>query len=115
MEQFGEDLYYVLVDKCTSHEAITRIRAVSEGDGISAFARLRHWYVGSSGMAITQRTQLITNPTVPKSEEAIAEAIDKWKQQLRVVEAMGAQYQAPETLKKDGPQVVNGRQSSGPL
>ena len=39
------------------------------------------------------------NPTAPKSEEGIADAIDKWKEQIRVVEAMGDQYKLPDVYK----------------
>ena len=73
---------------------------MEEGNGIKAYARLRHWYMGTSGMAITQRTQVIMNPTVPKSEEAIADAIDKWKEQIRIMDAMGAEYALPAAFKK---------------
>ena len=71
-----------------------------EGDGIRAFARLRHWHNGSSGMAITARTQLIMNPSIPKGEESIEEAIDRWKEQIRAVEQMGEQYKLPDAFKR---------------
>ena len=35
-QNFTEDLYYILVEKCQAPEAITRIKAVPEGEGIKA-------------------------------------------------------------------------------
>ena len=51
-------------------------------------------------MAITQRTQIIMNPTIPKSEEGIADSIDRWKEQIRVFDTLGSEYSLPSAFKE---------------
>ena len=99
-EKFREDLYYILMDKGQDATAMTRIKAVREGDGIGAYGKLRKWFLGSSGMAITARTQLVMSPAEPKSEAAIADAIDKWREQMRVLEGLGPQYKLADPFKR---------------
>ena len=99
-DKFNEDMYYVLVEKCQDSVSIQRIKSVIEGKGVQAYMKLRKWFMGTSGMATTARSRLVMAPGEPKNEESIADAIDKWKEQLRILENMGDEYKLAEVYKK---------------
>ena len=62
--------------------------------------KIRKWYLGASGQANTARLTSIMQPKQAKTEEETADAIDKWREQMRSMETMGAEYTLSGTLKK---------------
>ena len=84
MTKLNEDLYGVLMDK-TEGEAYARVKAVTQGMGLEAYVKLYKWFMGTTGLGLTERARAVMSPTPPKSERDIAEALDKWVEMERIV------------------------------
>ena len=65
--EFNEDLWCILRDKCEG-EALTRVRAASQGMGIKAYTLVYKCFMVTSGMAISERVKQVITPNPPKSE-----------------------------------------------
>ena len=96
-QEFSEDLYCVLIEKCEG-EALARVKS-SHGNGIKAMGILHKWFTGVAGMAITQRTQNLMKPTPPKSPHQIADAVDKWVEGIHQLAKLGKSYQMSAPFK----------------
>ena len=97
--KFAEAMHYILMDKCEG-EALTRVRSVTNNDGIMEYMEVFKWFTETTGLAMTERMKTIMTPTPPKKEEDIADAIAKWVEQCKAVEDMGASYVLPESFRK---------------
>ena len=71
----NEDLYYVLVEK-TEGEAALRVNSGEPGEGIQAYMRVYLWFAGITGLALTEKTQLIMHPTPAKHDHEIADLLE---------------------------------------
>ena len=91
LDEFNEDLFVVLIDK-TEGEALTRVRAVDPGNGVEAYGRVYKWYLSTTSMAIKERFRKLLSPDVPKDETKIPDAIEKWIESRRILEAVDDEY-----------------------
>ena len=98
--KMDEDLYCLLVEKCQDVTSETRVKSVPQGEGVRAYMKLREWYLGASGQATQVKLQPVMLPNEPKNEEDIADAIDKWREQMRQLEGLGANYKLPDQFNK---------------
>ena len=92
--KFGNDLHYVLQDKCEDTEGFARIRAAS-GDGIKAYFSMYSWFLGRSGQELQGKSAFVLNPTIPKTESEIAGIIDKWREQYKFMRDFEENWQLP--------------------
>ena len=90
-----EDLYILLVEK-TEGEAMSRLRGCQIGNGIQTYMVLYKWFMGASGQAIADRVKRLMSPTPPKTEQDIADAIEKWSDSAKILENMRAEYKLPD-------------------
>ncbi len=67
---------YTLIEK-TEGEALVRVNAVEEGQGLKAYQRLYCWFAGTSGLALQERMRTVMSPIAVKREEDISDAVDK--------------------------------------
>ena len=88
----NENLYYVLVEK-SEGEAAVRVNSGELGQGLAAYQKIYLWFAGTTGLALSQRMTNLMNPTPPKHEHEIAEAIEKWSESERILRAHGDSYQ----------------------
>ena len=97
-EHMESDLYAVLVDK-TDGEAALRIRACKPGEGTRAYMLIYKWFTGASGQAMTERVRKLMSPGTPKSEDLIADSLDKWIEAARNLEAIKEEYRLADPFK----------------
>ena len=71
----SEDLYYVLVEK-TEGDAALRVNSGDPGDGIRAYMRVYLWFAGTTGLALTEKTRMLMQPTPVKHEYEVADALE---------------------------------------
>lgn len=90
-QQWNEDLYCILVDKCDG-EAYSKVKTVQEGDGIAAYCIIHRYFTEISGYGTTLRAQQLIFPPSPKTEGHIAECVDKWLENVRSFEAIDKSY-----------------------
>ena len=90
-DQLSEDLYYVLVDK-SEGEAALRVNSAPAGDGITANQKLYLWFAGTSELALQERTRITMSPGAAKKDEDVADQIEKWLEQVRLLEQHGDEY-----------------------
>merc|ERR1711940_154909 len=86
-QRFNEDLYTVLVDKAEG-EAMVRIKSHNSGEGMAAYMAVYKWYTSTSGQGVTNRMSKAMNPTPPKSDADLANALEKWEENIKQLEAM---------------------------
>jgi len=84
-DRMNEVMYCVLIDKCEG-EALTRVRSAGQGQGIKAYMSLYRWFAGTTGLGAAGKVSKVMNPTPPKKEEEIADAIDRWCEAQRQIE-----------------------------
>ena len=58
---FEEDMYYALVEKCEGEAAI-KVNAASKGSGLQAYQSVYLWFAGTTGMALSIRTEWVMHP-----------------------------------------------------
>ena len=90
-DKFNEDLYYILTEK-TEGDAAARVRSVEPGQGFEAYQRVYIWFSSTCGMALNKRMDSLMVPASPTKPEELAAAIEKWREQLRIVETYGDGY-----------------------
>ena len=79
---------------------MTRVKSHNPGEGVTAYMAVYKWYMTTSGQALTDRMSKVMNPTPPKSDADLANAIDKWEENLRQLEAMGEKYNLVAEFRK---------------
>ena len=89
--KFNEDLYYILNEK-TEGNAATRVKSVELGQGFEAYQTVYLWFSSTCGMALNKRMDSLMVPASATKPEELAAAIEKWREQLRVVETYGDGY-----------------------
>ena len=94
----NEDLYYVLVEK-TEGEAALRVSSSEPGDGLESYQKVYLWFAGTTGLALAERTRMLMGPEPPKREEDIAESLEKWCEQERLLQAHGEDYRLSAAFK----------------
>ena len=86
-----EDLYFVLVEK-TEGDAALRVNSGEPGEGLSAYMRVYLWFAGTTGLALSLKTQAIMNPMPVKHEADLADALERWTEAERTLRAHGDNY-----------------------
>ena len=86
-----EDIFYVLVEK-TEGDAALRVNSGEPGEGLSAYMRIYLWFAGTTGLALSIKTQAIMNPAPVKHESEIADALERWSESERTLRAHGDNY-----------------------
>ena len=86
-----EEIYYVLVEK-TEGDAALRVNSGEPGEGLTVYMRIYLWFAGTTGLALSMKTQTIMNPMPPKHESEIADALEKWAESERTLRAHGDNY-----------------------
>ena len=72
--KFIEDLFYILSAKCDGEAAI-KVLTVTSGDGLKAYQEIYKWYTGTSGMAMTKRTENLMSPRAAKDDKDFPELL----------------------------------------
>ena len=98
MKSVNEDLYVIMLDKSES-EALTRVRACPVGEGLQAYRDVYKWFMGVSGQAISDKIRKLMAPTTPKTEQEIADHLDKWIESIRTLENMRSEYKLQDPFK----------------
>ena len=94
----AEGLYYVLVEK-TEGEAALRVNSGEPGEGMQAYMRVYLWFAGTTGLALTEKTRILMHPTAVKHEHEIADALERWSEQERILRAHGDEYKLSAAFK----------------
>ncbi len=105
LEKLEKDMYYTLVEK-TEDEALVRVNAVEEGQGLKAYQRLYCWFAGTSGLALHDKLRTVMSPTAVKREEDISDAVDKWMDQVKILESHGPTCQLGPVFKTTALQLL---------
>ena len=100
MKRINEDLYVIMLDKSESEsEALTRVRACPVGEGMQAYRAEHKRFMGVSGQAISEKIRKLMAPTTPKTEQDIADHLDKWIESIRTLENMRSEYKLQDPFK----------------
>jgi 3-methyladenine DNA glycosylase AlkC len=95
-----EDLYYILVEKTKKgSEAAQRVATVQPGQGLLALMKVYAWYAGTTGLALKRRTELVMSPPSPTREEDIANILEHWAEQVRMLANYGTAHKLPAAYK----------------
>ena len=95
-EKVEENLYFILVEKTKrGSEAAQRVATVELGQGILAFMKVYAWYAGTTGLALKRRTEMVMSPPAPSREEDIANVLEHWAEQVRMLSNFGAAHKLP--------------------
>ena len=62
----------------TEVDAARRVNSGELGEGLTAYMRIYLWFAGTTGLALSIKTQTIMNPMPPKHESEIADALENW-------------------------------------
>ena len=98
IDQANEDIFYVLVEK-TEGEAALRVNSSEPGEGLEAYQKVYLWFAGTTGLALSERTRMLIHPDAPKREEDIADSLEKWCEQERLLQAHGEDYKLSAAFK----------------
>ena len=66
-------------------EAAQRVATVQPGQGILAYMKIYTWYAGTTGLALKRRTEMVMNLPTPSRDEVIANVIEDWAEQVRLL------------------------------
>ena len=66
-------------------DACLHVRAFDIGEGITAYVKVYKWFMGTSGMGLSEKAHQIMAPTAPKLERGFAEAVEKWLEGFRLL------------------------------
>merc|ERR1712240_843522 len=80
----SESLYYVLVEK-TEGDAALPVNSGEPGEGMQAYMRVYLWFAGTTGLALTEKTRVLMHPNPVKHEHEIADALERWSEQKRIL------------------------------
>ena len=69
------------------------------GAGLEAYQKVYLWFAGTTGLALSERTRMLIHPEAPKREEDIADALEKWCEQERLLQAHGEDYKLSAAFK----------------
>ena len=97
-KEIDSEIWTILTAKCEG-EAMARVRSAGQGNGMEGYIRLYKWYLGTTGLAITKRMSAYVSPGTPAKESQLADAIDRWIEEGRVLESMGDKYRLSEEWK----------------
>ena len=90
-DAFSEDLYYALVEK-TEGEAAVKVNAADKGNGIHAYQTLYLWFAGTTGLALSKRTEWVMSPPMAKNPQELAMLIPKWTHEITQLANYGEDY-----------------------
>lgn len=93
-----DDLFAVMIAK-TKGEALKRVREATEGDGLVAYCKVHKWMTEMSMMGIVERTRKLMTPRAAKSDEEIADTIEKWEEEFRYIEKVTKKEPMSEICK----------------
>ena len=89
-----------MVDKTKrGSEAAQRVATVEPGQGILAFMKIYAWYAGTTGLALKRRTEMVMSPPAPSREEDIANVLEHWAEQGRMLSNFGPAHKLPSAYK----------------
>ena len=91
MATFNEDLYYVLVEK-TEGDAAVKVNGGDHGNGLQAYQTVYLWFAGTTGMALSKRSEWVMNPPIPKNSLELAMLIPKWMHEITQLSNYGEDY-----------------------
>ena len=57
-------------------EAGLKVNKVKRGQGVEAFQRVHYWFTKTTGLALTDRMQLVMKPGPPKADEDLLGRIE---------------------------------------
>jgi hypothetical protein len=57
------------------------------------------WYAGTTGLALKRRTEMVMSPPCPSREEDIANVLEQWAEQVRLLSGFGTAHILPATYK----------------
>ena len=67
---------------------------------MAAYMAVYKWYTSTSGQGVTDRMSKAMNPAPPKSDADLANAIERWEENLKQLEAMGEGYNLMTEFRK---------------
>ena len=99
-ENIVENPYFVSVEKTNrGSEAAQGVATVEPGQGILAFMKIYAWYAGTTGLALKRRTEMVMSPPAPSREEDIANVLEHWAEQVRMLSNFGPAHKLPSAYK----------------
>ena len=66
---------------------------------MQAYMRVYLWFAGTTGLALTEKTRVLMHPTPVKHEHEIADALERWSEQERILRAHGDEYKLNAAFK----------------
>ena len=79
---------------------MTRIKSHNPGEGVTAYMAVYKWYTSTSGQGVPDKMSKAMNPTPPRSDADRANAIERWEENLKQLEAMGEGYNLMTEFRK---------------
>ena len=95
---FAEDMYYTLVEKCEGEAAI-KVNAAEKGSGLQAYQSVYLWFAGTTGMALSMRTEWVMHPPIAKNSQELAMLIPKWTHEITQLANYGDDYELKVPFK----------------
>jgi hypothetical protein len=80
-------------------EAAQRVATVEPGQGILGFMKVYAWYAGTTGLALKRRTEMVMSPPTPSRVEDIANILEHWAEQVRMLSGFGTAHRLPAAYK----------------
>ena len=80
-------------------EAAQRVATVQPGQGILAYMKIYTWYAGTTGLALKRRTEMVMNPPAPTRDEDIANVLEHWAEQVRLLSNFGTAHKLASAYK----------------
>ena len=100
VDQLGDDLSYILIDKAKiGSDILQRIQNVQAQGGIRMYAEVYRWFTETSGLGLVNQAGEIQNPPPAANEYKIAEEIEKWEEKVNRLARYGSEHQLPDMFK----------------
>ena len=100
MEGASRDIWKVLIDKAEA-EAYDKIKTISQGEGLKAYAVIYRWFTDVSGLGLAEQARRLMHPEPPKKEDDLAEHVEMWLDKMRRLEAHGDEYKLAPVFKSN--------------
>ena len=98
LDECNRDLWSLLVAKAEG-EAVSKMKACNQGDGLWAYKRLHKWFTRTTAQGKSVRRSAILNPTRCAHEHEISAAIEEWEERYRILQEEDRTLDLPDEWK----------------
>ena len=67
LNKLNEDLWWVLNEKLEGDDPRSKLKGLSDGDGVIAYQKVYKWYSAVTGATLSQKMSQAMNPDPPKN------------------------------------------------